>query len=68
MTTISHEPPTAVRRTAWFVNRDLWASLAISAMWFTVMVVSLWARTFTPMTRRAATRRSRPASCSGSSR
>lgn len=42
MTTISHEPPTALRRTAWLYNRDLWASLAISVMWLTVMVVSLW--------------------------
>jgi len=42
MTTISHEPPTAVRRAAWLDNRDLWASLAISAMWLTVLVVSLW--------------------------
>ena len=42
MTTISHEPPTALRRTAWLSNRDLWASLAISVMWLTVMIVSLW--------------------------
>ena len=42
MTTISHEPPTALRRTEWLYNRDLWASLAISVMWLTVMVVSLW--------------------------
>jgi uncharacterized membrane protein len=42
MTTISHEPPTAFRRTAWLSNRDVWASLAISVMWLTVMVVSLW--------------------------
>ena len=42
MTTISHEPPTTVGRAVWFQNHDLWASLAISAMWFTVMVVSLW--------------------------
>jgi uncharacterized membrane protein len=42
MTTISHEPTTALRRTAWLYNRDLWASLAISVMWLTVMVVSLW--------------------------
>jgi hypothetical protein len=42
MTTISHEPPTALSRTRWLYNRDIWASLAISAMWLTVMVVSLW--------------------------
>jgi uncharacterized membrane protein len=41
MTTISHEPST-VRRAAWLEYRDLWASLAISAMWLTVTVVSLW--------------------------
>jgi uncharacterized membrane protein len=42
MTTISHQPPTAVRRPAWLQYRDLWASLAISVMWLTVMIVSLW--------------------------
>ena len=42
MTTISHEPSTPARRTSWLYMRDLWASLAISAMWLAVMVVSLW--------------------------
>jgi uncharacterized membrane protein len=42
MTTISHEPSTAVRRTAWLYSRDVWASLAISVMWLAVLVDSLW--------------------------
>ena len=42
MTTISHEPSAPARGTSWLYLRDVWASLAISAMWLAVVVVSLW--------------------------
>jgi hypothetical protein len=41
MTTISHEPPAAVRPW-WLAARDMWASLAISVIWLAVMLDSLF--------------------------
>ncbi len=39
MTTFSHERPTAAPR-PWWTVRDLWASLAITAMWVAVAVTA----------------------------
>jgi predicted MFS family arabinose efflux permease len=36
MSTVSHEPSTLVRRPTWVNARDMWASLAIAAIWLAV--------------------------------
>ena len=42
MTTISHEKPTAARRPSWLEARDMWASLAITSIWFTVFATAIF--------------------------
>jgi hypothetical protein len=37
MATISHEPSAVVRRPSWIDARNLWASVAIVAMWLAVL-------------------------------
>ena len=38
MSTVSHEPSTVVRRRTWIEARDMWASMAIAAIWVAVAV------------------------------
>jgi hypothetical protein len=38
MSTVSHEPSTVVRRRTWIDARDMWASLAIVAIWLAVAI------------------------------
>jgi predicted MFS family arabinose efflux permease len=38
MSTVSHVPSTVVRRPTWIDARDMWASLAIVAIWLAVAV------------------------------
>ncbi len=42
MTTISHEPSSLVKKSVWFEARDLWASLAIVAIWLAVLFASVF--------------------------
>jgi hypothetical protein len=45
MSTISHRPTGTIPEGAWTVllrARDMWASLAITAMWIAVAVASVW--------------------------
>ncbi|HEY7706976.1 MAG TPA: hypothetical protein VH968_07400 [Gaiellaceae bacterium] len=49
MTTIPHEPSSLVRRRSWIDARDMWASLAIVAIWAAVLLSAAFApdiRTF----------------------
>ena len=39
MTTIPHEPASVARRSVWLDARDLWAMLAIVAIWLAVLFV-----------------------------
>ena len=41
MSTISHEPSVQIQRPWWIEARNMWASLAITAIWVVVMVTSL---------------------------
>ena len=41
MATISHDPR-AMGRVAWFEVRDVWTSLAITAIWVAVAVSAIW--------------------------
>ena len=41
MSTTSHEP-LATGRAAWIGARNMWASLAITVIWFVVAVTALW--------------------------
>ena len=45
MSTVSHQPPTAVReRPRWSLRviPEMWASLAITTMWVVVLVTAIW--------------------------
>ena len=42
MSTTSHEPLAADRRPVWMGARNMWASLAITVIWFVVAVTALW--------------------------
>jgi hypothetical protein len=42
MTTLTHEPSAAPRRPAWIDARDMWASLAITAIWLSVLATALF--------------------------
>jgi hypothetical protein len=46
MATIPHEPPALVRRPAWIEARNLWASLAVTAMWLTVLFTAMFGPDF----------------------
>lgn len=46
MSTVSHEPSTVVRRRAWIDVRDMWASLAIVAIWLAVAVSAAYGPDF----------------------
>jgi hypothetical protein len=46
MTTISQEAATGVRRPAWVDARNMWASLAIVAIWLVVLVLGLFGPDF----------------------
>jgi small neutral amino acid transporter SnatA (MarC family) len=45
MSTVSHEPSTVVRRQTWIAARDMWASLAIAAIWVAVAVSAAFGQT-----------------------
>ena len=38
MSTVSHEPSTVIRRRTWIDARDMWASVAIVAIWLAVVL------------------------------
>jgi hypothetical protein len=42
MTTISQEPAAVGRRPWWIDARDMWASLAITAIWLSVLLTALF--------------------------
>lgn len=42
MATIPHEETTAVRRPSWLDARDMWASLAITSIWFSVFATAIF--------------------------
>jgi len=42
MTTIPHEEPTAAPRPSWLEARDMWASLAITSIWFAVFASAVF--------------------------
>jgi MFS-type transporter involved in bile tolerance (Atg22 family) len=47
MTTIPHERPSSVvKRSVWFDARDLWATLAIVAIWLAVLFVGVFGSDF----------------------
>jgi hypothetical protein len=46
MTTIPHEPSSLVRRSVWLDARDLWATLAIVAIWLAVLFVGVFGPDF----------------------
>jgi hypothetical protein len=46
MTTISHEPSALARRSVWLDARDLWATLAIVAIWLAVLFVGVFGPDF----------------------
>jgi hypothetical protein len=46
MTTLPHERPTPVKRSAWLDTRDVWASLAITAIWLAVLFTSVFGGSF----------------------
>lgn len=46
MTTVPHEQPSSVVKSAWFEARDLWASLAITAIWLAVLFVGVFGPDF----------------------
>ncbi len=45
MSTVSHEPSTVVRRPWWIDARNMWASLAIAAIWVAVVVTAAFGPT-----------------------
>ena len=45
MSTVSHEPSTVVRTRTWIEARDMWASLAIAAIWVAVAVSAAFGQT-----------------------
>jgi hypothetical protein len=42
MATIHHEQPAVARRPSWLYARDMWASLAIAAIWFAVSLTAIF--------------------------
>ena len=46
MSTVSHEPSTVVRKPTWIDARDMWASLAIAAIWIAVAVSAAYGPDF----------------------
>ena len=46
MSTVSHNPSTVVRRRSWIDARDMWASLAIAAIWLAVAVSAVFGPDF----------------------
>ncbi len=50
MTTISHQPPTAVRVPWWIEARNLWTSLAITVIWLAVTFTAIFGPDITSST------------------
>jgi hypothetical protein len=46
MATISHEPTTVARRRSWFEARNMWASIAITAIWLAVVCTAIFGPDF----------------------
>jgi ABC-type uncharacterized transport system permease subunit len=46
MTTIPHERPLPAKRSIWIELRDVWASLAITAIWLAVLFASVFGGNF----------------------
>jgi hypothetical protein len=46
MTSISHERPALARTPSWVTARDMWASLAIIAIWLAVLFTALFGPDF----------------------
>jgi hypothetical protein len=46
MTTIPHEPSSIVGRSVWLDARDLWAALAIVAIWLAVLFAAVFGPDF----------------------
>jgi hypothetical protein len=42
MTTFPHEPSSLVRRSVWLDARDMWAALAIVAIWLAVLFTAVF--------------------------
>jgi hypothetical protein len=46
MTTLPRERPTHLKRSAWLEARDVWASLAITAIWLAVLFTAVFGGDF----------------------
>jgi hypothetical protein len=46
MASISHERPALARTPSWVTARDMWASLAIIAIWLAVLFTAVWGPDF----------------------